>query len=109
MAHVVTQIDRLVGQGWKHMQCSRCHEPLLVFSIFNADVASRLLQTSTKPSLMLVNGEAVPDPSIIEEATRVATYTEYRSAKGGPDSPILSNCPKCSVLLDVNTVCDIED
>lgn len=96
-------IDECLGDWQHHVWCKQCHEPLLVLNLFNSAIALKLLQTGTKPLMMLVDGKPEPDPSIMQDATKRATYTEYRSAKAGPVLPMLEQCPKCGQRLEDGT------
>jgi hypothetical protein len=83
-------ILRRMAQDQFHVQCSQCHEPLLQKEVFVPG-----------PAL----GYGVP----LEQINRHHMEQRYRSAKAGPDSPVLSHCPKCGVPLLADTVSDIAD
>lgn len=78
-------ILRGLAKDQHHVWCSQCHEPLLHKEIY-------------------VRGAALDYGVPLEQINRDRMEQQYRSAKAGPDSPILSNCPKCGALLsNVNT------
>lgn len=67
------------ARGQQHMCCAHCNEPLL-FSV-----------------------------SKVVVIRAVGYAREYRSAKAGPGSPVLRNCPGCGVVLSLETVQEIVD
>lgn len=75
------------SKGQQHKVC-RCGEPLLHNEMKQIGIPERVFASGYKTEIPRDN---------------------YRSAKAGPDSPVLTSCPACSVRLSHRTVCEIVD
>lgn len=123
IAEVTRQLDVIVGQH--HVCCAQCHEPLL--HTVNQQKALDTYQRRSMPDMVLettperVNDvllqwterKTVPVDVIMKTGgaglDAIKQATEYRSAKAGPSSPVLTNCPGCGVVLSNETVQEIQD
>lgn len=126
VAVVANEFDKWFGDLQHHVCCGQCKEPLLIGS--SRKMTLDLYQRRTRPSLTLQVDKAIADEVIrrlrfglsipkdiitvlpdtsMDEA--IAKSTGYRSARLGPDSPMLSVCPGCGIDLGPESVGEIED
>lgn len=125
LTDVAEELDRWIGNGQHHVCCAQCKEPLLVHEDIDLDETVRLFQSQTRPLVIcktepdkvkkvlfrLRSNLPVPasdatftlDQEAADDLIRQSMIVEYRSAKAGPASPVLTKCPGCGALLNGNT------
>jgi hypothetical protein len=120
-------IDERLGEGQHHICCSKCKEPLLIGS--SRKMALDLYHRIARPRMMiqiqgmdadeaialLKTGKALPKgvatvvPDNTDMESAIAMSTGYRSARLGPDSPMLATCPTCGNALEPESVSEYEE